>query len=87
MEIVAYTTQGCFYCDQLKELIRRADLVEQTKFFTVGEDIDRETFVETFPDAAGFPLVLIDGERVGGLVETAKVFVDRKLVTSRNKST
>ena len=26
MKIVAYTTQGCFYCDQLKELFKRANL-------------------------------------------------------------
>ena len=26
MEIIAYTSQGCYYCDQLHELFKRADV-------------------------------------------------------------
>ena len=86
MEIVAYTTDGCFYCDQLKRLIKRANLKESTKFIKVGRDMSREEFVSQFPDATGYPLVYIDGERIGGLVEVARVFVREKLVSVERDS-
>lgn len=86
MEIIAYTTSGCFYCDQLKRLIERANLKESTKYIKVGKHITKEEFVSQFPDASGYPLVFIDGERVGGLVEVAKVFVKLKLVSVNKTS-
>jgi len=52
---------------------------------TVGTDITREEFKEKFPDVYGFPYVIIDGESVGGLVETAKLFLQKNLVSSKKK--
>jgi len=83
MEIVAYTTPGCFYCDKLKELFQRAQV--DSTIITVGTDITREEFKEKFPDVYGFPHVMIDGESVGGLVETAKLFLQKDLVSSKKK--
>ena len=42
-------------------------------------------FKQDFPDATGFPYVIIDGEKVGGLVETAKLFLQKGIVSSRKK--
>ena len=81
MEITAYTTQGCFYCDKLKELFSRAG-VEYTTLMA-GEDFTREEFIERFPHATGYPHVIIDGQPVGGLVETAKLFLEKGLVSSK----
>ena len=83
MEIIAYTTKGCLYCDKLKELFSRAD-VEAT-IITVGVDIDKEKFKENFPSVTGYPYVIIDKEPVGGLVETAKLFLQKGLVSSKKK--
>ena len=81
MEIIAYTSKGCFYCDKLKELFSRANV--NPTIVSVGTDMTREEFKETFPLATGYPYVIIDGEPVGGLVETAKLFVQKGLVSSK----
>jgi len=83
MEIIAYTTVGCFYCDQLKELFKRADLKYQ--MVLIQSDEDREKFRKDFPRAQGYPYVMINGEHVGGLVETAKLLLEKGLVSSSKK--
>jgi len=83
MEIVIYKTSGCGFCNKIVELMERADLPYTS--YMVGEDINRKEFKEKFPQAIGFPYVIIDGEPVGGLTETVKLFVEKGLVTSRKK--
>ena len=78
MEIVAYTSKGCFYCEKLKELFIRAE-TNYTKV-RVREDITREEFMAKFPNQSTYPHVTIDGVSIGGLTETAKYFVDNKLI-------
>ena len=89
MEIKVYSTSGCFYCDQLKELFRRAeltyDLTEVVDDIRVqGEDkIQKSEFSAKYPSVSGFPYVIIDGEEIGGLVEAAKYFIKKGLVSAR----
>jgi len=83
MEIIAYTTPGCFYCDQLKELLRRADVKYQ--MVIIESDSEREKFRKDFPRAGGYPYVMIDGQHVGGLVEVAKLFLEKGLVSAPRK--
>ncbi len=80
MEIIIYTTEGCFYCEKIKELCVRAN-VEYTSYL-VGTDIEQKEFVKKYPLAQGYPYVIIDGEIVGGLVETARLFLKKGLVSS-----
>ena len=79
MEILIYTTSGCFYCDQAKKLCERANVDYQTK--EVGVDIPREDFTKLYPHVTGYPYVIIDGKEIGGLVETAKFFLKEGLVS------
>ena len=79
MEILIYTTSGCFYCDQAKQLCDRANVDYQTK--EVGVDIPREDFTKLYPHVTGYPYVIIDGKEIGGLVETAKFFLKEGLVS------
>jgi glutaredoxin len=81
MDIKIYTTPGCKYCTQLKELIVRADL--EYEEFLVNTPELKENFKSKYPEASTFPFVIIDEEVVGGLVETAKMFVVNGLVKSR----
>ena len=83
MEIIAYTSPGCFYCDQLKELFRRADV--EYELVVIKNDEERQNFREKFPTAVGYPHVLIDGQEYPGLVPVAKLFVEKGLVTSNKK--
>ena len=79
MEILIYTTSGCFYCDQAKKLCERANVDYQTK--EVGIDITREYFTKLYPHVNSSPYVIIDGNEIGGLVETAKLFLKEGLVS------
>ena len=80
MEITAYTLPGCSSCDTLKELFERAAV--EYKEVTLRKDISAENFQLMFPGVNSFPYVTIDGERIGGLVEVAKLFVQKGLVSS-----
>lgn len=79
MEILIYTTSGCFYCDQAKKLCERANVDYQTK--EIGIDITREDFTKLYPHVNSSPYVIIDGNEIGGLVETAKLFLKEGLVS------
>ena len=79
MEILIYTTSGCFYCDQAKKLCERANVKYQTK--EIGVDISKEDFTKLYPHVKGYPYVIIDGKEIGGLVETAKFFLKEGLVS------
>jgi len=79
MEILIYTTSGCFYCDQAKKLCERANVDYQTK--EIGIDITREDFTKLYPHVNSSPYVIIDGNEIGGLVETAKFFLKEGLVS------
>lgn len=81
MDITIYTMPGCKYCTQIKELMVRAEL-EYTEHLVDTLEL-KEEFSSKYPDATTFPHVIIDGESIGGLVETAKMFVVKGLVTSR----
>jgi len=82
MEIKAYTSPGCFYCDQLKELLKRAKL--DANVILINND-NKEQFRKEYPQVGSFPYVIIDGENIGGLVETAKFLVKRGLVSAKKE--
>ena len=86
MEIKMYARVGCKFCGNLEELFKRADL--EYKKIVVGEKQNQcpmDLFKEKYPEVLGFPFVVIDGEQIGGLVETAKLFLDKGLVTAPKK--
>ena len=86
MDIKFYSKIGCKFCGNLEELFKRADL--EYKKIVVGEKENQcpmDLFKEKYPEVLGFPFVVIDGEKIGGLVETAKLFLDKGLVTAPKK--
>ena len=80
MNIKIYTSPGCFYCDQMKELCKRAEVEYES--FMLDEDISRDDFLKMYPGVVSTPHVIIDGEAVGGLVEAAKYFMKEGLVSA-----
>ena len=80
MDIKIYGSVGCFYCDQVKELCKRADL--SYEYITIEQDITRDDFLKLYPGVMSTPHVIIDGEVIGGLVEAAKHFIKEGLVSA-----
>jgi len=83
MEITAYTLPGCSSCTTLKELFKRANVSYEEKI--VKEDISLEEFTQLYSSVRAFPFVVVDGEPLGGLVDTVKLFVQQGLVSSTKK--
>tara|TARA_B100001250_G_scaffold176926_1_gene152035 strand:- start:178 stop:420 length:243 start_codon:yes stop_codon:yes gene_type:complete len=79
MDIKIYSTEGCFYCEQMKELCKRADV--DYEYITIEKDITRQEFLKLYPNVTGSPHVIIDGEVIGGLVESAKYFLKEGLIS------
>ena len=70
-----YTIPSCHYCDKVKELFK---IIEQDYLLiVVGKDLTKSQFQYLHPNAVGFPHVIIDGEEIGGLQNTAKYLVDK----------
>ena len=85
MDIKIYTNEGCIWCTRTKELMARANVeyseVNWSKLST-NEQIELK---QKYPSKIrAFPVVVIDDEFVGGLVETAKIFLKKGLVKAPN---
>ena len=80
MNIKIYSSPGCFYCEQMKELCKRADL--DYEYITIDQDITRDDFLKLYPGVISTPHVIIDGEVIGGLVEAAKFFLKEGLISA-----
>ena len=76
MDIKIHTTDGCFYCDQMKELCKRADLDYESI------EISSDELSALYPKAMSYPYVIIDGVEYPGLVPTAKFLVENGLIKS-----
>lgn len=81
MEIIIYTMKGCGHCTRIKELLKRAEVEYVEKKLDV--DFTRDQILEQWPQLVGYPAMTVDGEFIGGVVESVKFFVERGLVTSR----
>ena len=90
MNITLYTTKGCSSCAHAKKLCNRAN-VEFTEIEPgAPNQIAKWEFQTQFPDVRGFPFVVIkqEGEediQMIGVVELAKLFLKKGLVSSRKK--
>lgn len=81
MDIQIYKKPGCGYCVKIDELMTRAGI--EAEVIMIGKDITVDEFKTKYPNASGVPHVVIDGEVIGGLVETVKYFVEKGLVSSK----
>lgn len=86
MEITIYTSQGCVWCTRMKELMERAKQEYTEILYQSMSGDDQVEFHNQYPDASSFPVAIIDGEYVGGLVPVAKLFLQKGLVTSNKNA-
>ena len=68
-----YSKPSCGYCLQAKDLLTMEQL--PFEYLTLGTHYSLQEFMELFPDARTFPMIVKDGECIGGynnLVEHLK---------------
>lgn len=85
MDIKIYTTEGCIWCSRMKELMERAQVEYEEISYAEMTELDREELRAAYPQIESFPITIIDGEFAGGLVEVAKLFLQKGLVSSPKK--
>ena len=68
-----YSKPNCSYCSQAKQLLEQNKL--EFEYKNLGTHYSLQEFMELFPNARTFPMIVKDGECIGGfsnLVEYLK---------------
>ena len=68
-----YSKPNCSYCSQAKQLLEQNKL--EFEYKNLGTHYNLQEFMELFPNARTFPMIVKDGECIGGfsnLVEYLK---------------
>lgn len=65
--IEIYTKEGCPNCVKAKALLENKNVSH--KNYKLDTDFSRDYIVEKFPMAKTYPIVVINGEFVGGYIE------------------
>lgn len=81
MDIQIYTLRGCGSCTKIKELLSRIGVPYTEN--RIGVDISKEQFLDTYPDVSGYPQMVVDGNLIGGLMDSVKFFVENKMISSK----
>jgi glutaredoxin 3 len=79
MKIIMYTRSNppCPYCVQAKALAESKGYSYTN--IDIGKDISREEFMDQFPGAKTVPLIIIDGEVVGGFTDFKNYVLSKTL--------
>ncbi len=86
MDIKIYTSSTCYFCSQLKKLLERANITDYEEVICHANNEAHVKFKEDYPHVQSFPHVIIDGEEIGSLVQTAKFLLDKDLVSSKKNN-
>lgn len=72
MQAMIFTKKDCPYCVRAKALLSMKSVPFTES--VIGEDMLRETFIEMYPNQKTVPLILIDGQQVGGYDQLVEYF-------------
>ena len=61
---IIYSKPSCGYCLQARDLLEQNKL--EFDYLTLGTHYSLQEFMELFPNARTFPMIVKDGEVVGG---------------------
>ena len=78
MNFAVYTRTGCPYCTKVVQLMQRAE--QKHVVYKLGREFQRDDFYAEFGKGSTFPQIILDGEKLGGCMETAQYLRENKLV-------
>lgn len=67
MKAVIWSKNQCPYCDQAKALLQQRGIEFEEK--KIGDGYTKEDLLEAVPGAASVPVILLDGELIGGITD------------------
>ena len=78
MNFAVYSKDGCPYCDKIKQVM---DLTKLSYVvYNLNEDFDRDSFYDEFGQGSTFPQVTVDGEKLGGCIDSIKFLQEKKVI-------
>ena len=73
-----YSKDGCTHCEKIEEVFKLSGLNFVT--YKLGKNFDEPGFVSEFGEGATFPQVVLNGEKLGGCVDTVKFLKEKQLI-------
>ena len=78
MNFTVYSRDGCPYCVKIAEVLQLAELKHVV--YELGRDFDRESFYGQFGQGSTFPQVSVDGQKLGGCIDSIKFLQEKKVI-------
>ena len=78
MTFVVFSREGCPACNKVQQVLQLAEV--EHVIYKVNRDFTREEFLQKFGESSTYPMVVMDGEVIGGCQETVNYLREQKLV-------
>ena len=72
--IKVFSKPDCPYCEAAKRLLDSKDLTYEE--FVIGTDVQREEFMDRFPNVRTVPFILIGNRKIGGYDKLVELLGD-----------
>ena len=83
MNFAVYSKEGCPYCEKIKKVL---DLTKTSYVvYNLGEHFDKKSFYDEFGEGSTFPQVIVDGQRIGGCIDSIKFLQEKKVINVWDK--
>ena len=78
MNFAVYTKDGCPYCDKVKQVLE----LTESRFvvYNLGQHFEKKEFYGEFGEGSTFPQVVVDGNKLGGCVDTIKFLKENEII-------
>ena len=78
MNFAVYTKDGCPYCDKVKQVLELTG--SRFVVYNLGEHFEKKEFYGEFGEGSTFPQVVVDGNKLGGCVDTIQFLKEKRVV-------
>ena len=78
MNFAVYTKDGCPYCDKVKQVLELTG--SRFVVYNLGEHFEKKEFYGEFGQGSTFPQVVVDGNKLGGCVDTIEYLKEQKVI-------
>ena len=83
MNFAVYSKEGCPYCEKIKKVL---DLTKTSYVvYNLGEHFDKKSFYDEFGEGSTFPQVIVDGQKLGGCIDSIKFLQEKKVINVWDK--
>ena len=83
MNFAVYSKDGCPYCDKVKTVLELTG--SNFVVYNLGDQFDKKSFYDEFGEGSTFPQVVVDGNKIGGCVDTIKYLQEKEILQPQAK--